>query len=294
MSEHRGLTQLAIVGAIILAIGGGIVGAIIWNNTGGSSGSTASGAAAQSAQVDMIDQIKKRGVLRMGCASSPPTVYQKGNGEWAGPDLLPAQDVASALHVKFECVSADWSNIVTGLQAGRYDFAADLDQTTERAVAIQYTDPVWSYPGVFLVPRSDTQHQTSKAILGSKQKVTTASGTAEDLALRAVNANVLRLPNYQDTTFALVGHRALAAFYDVGTAVTYARKYKQLCIVVPQPSLFVHGVAYGVPVDADAHTIQVMNVAIKNMRDSGEIAREFAKAGYVDERHLGGLECSAS
>ena len=51
---------------------------------------------------------------------------------------------------------ADWSNIVAGLQVDRYDFAANLDATVERSLAIQFTDPVYEYQGVFVTPTTTT------------------------------------------------------------------------------------------------------------------------------------------
>lgn len=236
-----------------------------------------------------LKQIQQRGVLRVGCAQSPPTIHQLPDGSWTGPDLIPLRKLAEVLHVKFQTVGTTWQNIVTGLEAGKYDFAADLDATAERALAIRYTDSVWKYPGVFIVPEN-TPYRTSKSLLASNKPIAVPSGTAEDLALRTIHANELRLDNYSDSTLALNSGRAVAVFADIGTAVAFVQKQPHLRVLVPQPTLFVHGVAYGVPATVDEHSLQVINILINNMVESGEIQRAFAEAGFVDVHHLGKME----
>ena len=236
-----------------------------------------------------LKQIQDRGVLRVGCAESPPTIYQLPDGSWTGFDLLPLQRLADILHVKFQTIGTTWQNMVTGLEAGKYDFAAALDATGERALAIRYTAPVLKYSSVFVVPEN-TPYKTSEAILAANKPIAVPEGTAQDLALRTLNANELRLPNFSDDVLALNSGRAIAMFADVGTAVDFARKQTNLKIVVPHPPIFVHSVAYGVPASIDEHSLQVVNIVIDNMVDSGVISRAFTKAGYVDVNHLGSLE----
>lgn len=236
-----------------------------------------------------LKDIQARGVLRVGCAQSPPTIYQNPDGSWAGPDLLPLQRLADILHVKFETVGTTWQNMVTGLEAGKYDFAADLDATGERALAIRYTVPSWKYPSVFVVPEN-TPYRTSEALLGANKPIAVPSGTAQDLALRTLNANELRLDDYSHAVLALDSGRAIAMFADNGTAVDFVRKQPSLKIIVPNPTIFVHGVAYGVPASIDEHSLQVIDIVIDNMVDSGEIKRAFAKAGFLNVNQLGNLE----
>jgi len=84
--------------------------------------------------------------------------------------------------------------------------------------------------------------------------------------------------------------KAIAVFTDLGTAVEMAPKDKSLGVVVPDPAIFVHHVAYGVPADIDARSMDILNVAIDNSVASGEIDRAFAEAGYRDVDALGDLE----
>src|SRR5687768_15484971 len=132
--------SLAAIAAVVLALVGGYLGA----------GFRDSGASASSEAGSWMDDVKERGELRVGVAIAPPMTVEK-DGELGGPNLIPLEHLAEELGVKLVPVSATWGNIVAGLQAGRYDVAANLDSTLERAKAIQFSDPVYEYQGVFVV-----------------------------------------------------------------------------------------------------------------------------------------------
>jgi polar amino acid transport system substrate-binding protein len=120
---------------------------------------------------------------------------QQPDGSLGGPNLIPLQELAQELGVKLTPVPADWNNIVAGLQADRYDFAANLDATVERSLAIQFTDPVYEYQGVFVV-KGDSPYRTADDIRGSNQPVATAQGSAPEAALKNSGVNVQSIDNY--------------------------------------------------------------------------------------------------
>lgn len=279
--------QLMVVLVVLALVGGYVAG----NSSGDSSSKQVAAASPAADPGSFLAGIQSRGVLRVGCASSPPTLYQKPNGEWAGPDLIPTKELAKMLDVKFECVTVSWDTIVAGLQAGKYDFAADLDATPERAMSIRFTDAVWSYPGVFVVP-SDTQYPTSEALINADNvKIADVLGSAEDIGLSDVvpASRLVRLPDYSPATAALLSGSVDAAFFDLGDAENAVQAHPDLKIIVPTTPLFVHGVGYGVPADTDAQSLQTIDILIENMLAAGEISRAFYAAGYRDENHLGDM-----
>ncbi|WP_149823681.1 transporter substrate-binding domain-containing protein [Streptomyces tailanensis] len=275
-----------VVGVLILAWLAGYFGGKAGSD-GGSTTTTA--AAASTSKAAWIDKIKRAGVLRIGCADAPPTVVVKSDGTCAGPDLIPLENLAEGLGVKVKTVATTWQNIVAGLQADKYDVAADLDQTVERSLAIRFTNPSWSYPGVFLVERSSS-YTTSKQILDANKPIATSQGTAMDAALQKAEAKELRVDTFQNAAAGVKAGKAIAVFADLGTAVDMATKDKSLGIIVPDPAILVNHVAYGVPAGIDARSMEIVNVAIDNSVASGEIARSFAEAGYRDVDALGDLE----
>ncbi|QOV33175.1 transporter substrate-binding domain-containing protein [Streptomyces ferrugineus] len=275
-----------VVGVLILAWLAGYFG----GKAGSDGGSTQTVASSgDSGKAAWVDKIKKAGVLRVGCADAPPTIVVKADGTCSGPDLIPLENFADGIGVKIKTVATTWQNIVAGLQADKYDVAADLDQTVERSLAIRFTHGSWSYPGVFLVER-DSDYTSSKQILDANKPIATTQGSALDAALQKAEAKELRVDTYQNAAAGVKAGKAIGIFADLGTAVDMATKDKSLGIVVPDPAIFVHHVAYGVPSGIDARSMDILNVAIDNSVASGEIDRAFAEAGYRDADALGDLE----
>lgn len=272
MNQSR---QLVIV-AVIAIIAGALAGFGSAKATGG--GSSAGGGTAPGTY---LAKWRAAGEIKVGCADSPPTIVVDSSGNCSGPDLLPLQELAQTMNIKLTTVATSWQNIVTGLEANQYDFAADLDATSQRALAIRYTDPVWSYPGVFVV-NGNGQYKTSTDLLNSKQPIATPQGTAQDLALRDLKANELLLPDYNQSLLALTGGKAVAVFADNGTAETMVQKQPSLKIIIPDPPIFVHDVSYGVRQDIDDASLQTVNITINNQVMAGKISRAFAAVGYLD------------
>lgn len=271
----------AVIGAVLIVVLAGFVG-------GRMSGSSAA-ASSDFSEATWIDQIKDSGELRVGCADSPPTIVVSSDGECTGPDLIPLQDLADELGVKMVTVATSWQSIVAGLQADRYDVAADLDQTVERGLSIQFSNPSWSYPGVFILPK-DTDLTTADSILKADKPIATAQGTALDAALQAIDAPELRVDSYQNAVSAVQAGRASSVFTDLGTAVNVVNEQPDFGIVIPDPPIFVHHVAYGLPAAVDPRSMQVFNIAVDNAVASGTIDRAFSEAGYRDEDEIGDME----
>lgn len=276
---------LAVLGVILLAIGAGFAGGS-WAKGGGAASANAAAANGPT----WINEIKARGELRVGCADGPPAIKVESDGTCSGPVLLPLKNVAEALDVKFVSVATTWQNIVAGLQADQYDFAASLDQTIERSLSIQYTKPSWSYPGVFLVKR-DSGITTVEQLLASTTPIAVAQGTATDRSITKVaKTEPMRVDNFQNAASAVNAGRATALFTDLGVAVENAKADPSWGIIVPTPRLLENYVSYGIPVDVDQHSKQIMDIAIDQVVISGDLKRAFKEAGYVDVEDLGDLQ----
>lgn len=270
--------SLAVIAAVVLALAGGYVGAG-WR--GGS-------AAASSAEAgSWMKDIQARGELRVGVAIAPPMTVEK-NGKLGGPNLIPLQHLADALGVKLTPVAATWNNIVAGLQANRYDAAANLDSTIERAKAIQFSDPVYEYQGVFVV-KADSPYRTSADVIKSRKQVAVAQGSAPAGAVKDAGATILELADYTNALQAVKAGRAIAVFADLPTAESQAQADPTVKVVVPDPGIYAAGAGYGVPNDIDARSLQLLNIAINGTRLSGELERAYADEKYLPIDQLGTL-----
>jgi polar amino acid transport system substrate-binding protein len=270
--------SLAVIAAVVLALAGGYVGA----------GWRGASAAASSAEAgSWMKDIQARGELRVGVAIAPPMTVEK-NGKLGGPNLIPLQHLADALGVKLTPVAATWNNIVAGLQANRYDAAANLDSTIERAKAIQFSDPVYEYQGVFVVT-ADSAYRTSADVIKSKKQVAVAQGSAPAAAVKDAGATILELADYSNALQAVKAGRAIAVFADLPTAESQAQVDPSVKIIVPDPGIYAAGAGYGVPNDIDARSLQLLNIAINDTRLSGELERAYAEQKYLPIDQLGAL-----
>lgn len=271
---------LAVLGVLILALVGGYIGAGL--RGGSSAAASGSGAANNGA---WIEEIKERGELRVGVALAPPMTTTLEDGTLGGPNLIPLQELADELGVELTPVAAEWSNIVAGLQADRYDFAANLDATVERSLAIQYTDPVYDYQGVFVV-KADSPYRTSEDVLSAGQPIATAQGSAPEAALKNLGANVQSVDNYTNAVGTVLADRAIAEFTDLPTAESQAQADPNLKIIVPDPPIYSATANYGVPSTVDPWSLQIVNVAIQRAKDSGRLTQAYADVDYFTVENL--------
>ncbi|MFE7420042.1 substrate-binding periplasmic protein [Rhodococcus sp. NPDC057529] len=271
---------LGVAGICVVAAASGYVGA------GLSSGSESGGVGGP--QGSFIDDIKDRGELRVGVAIAAPMTVQGSDGTLGGPNLIPLRALADQLGVELKPVAAEWKNIVAGLQADRYDFAANLDYTVERSLAIQFTDPVYEYQAVYVV-KADSPHTTAEQIRADGGAVATAQGSAPEKAVQETGLTVMPVDNYSNALSALQAGRVIAEFADLPTAEAQTLADPSLKIVVPTPPIYSASAAYGIPADTDTRSLQIINIAIERARESGELARAYADVDYHEIDDLGDL-----
>lgn len=275
-------TVLSILGVIVLAVAAGFLGATLRGGT------SATASEASSTNGAWIEKIKSQGELRVGIASAPPMTAEQPDGTMGGPNVLPLQKLAEELGVEFTPVAAEWSKMVSGLQADRFDVAAYLDSTSERSLAIQFTDPVYTYEGAFLV-QGDSGLRSVDDILATGQPVALASGTSYEPAIEALGAELMTTESIPNAVTAMGAGRAVAAFADLPTLADAAQKDPSLKIVVPEPSVYLQDSNYGVNADIDARSLQVLNIAIQSAKNDGSLARAFEEAGIIEVETLGDL-----
>lgn len=285
--KETGLTRptrisLAVIGALVIALVGG------WLGAGMHGGASSAAAATTGGTGDWLSNIKKSGQLRVGVAIAPPMTVQQG-AVLGGPNLIPLQNLAKELGVKLVPVSAEWKNIVAGLQANRYDVAANLDATLQRSLSIQFSDAVYEYQGVFVV-KGDSQWNSGQQMVKSGKKIAVAQGSAPANALAAAGAQTLEVADYTNALQSVTAGRAVAVFADLPTAESQVLADPSYKIVVPDPQIYAAAAGYGLPNSVDARSLQTINIAINTARMSGELERAYQTQKYVTIDNLGSLE----
>ena len=91
-----------------------------------------------------IEQIAKRGVLRVGMDVFVPWAMKDKKGELIGLEIDIARQLAQDMGVKVEFVPTEWSGIIPSLIAGKFDLIiGGMTVTAERNLKINFTTPYY-------------------------------------------------------------------------------------------------------------------------------------------------------
>jgi cyclohexadienyl dehydratase len=105
-----------------------------------------------------LQEILERGSLRVGTTGEYYLSRRDAEtGERSGFDIDLMTKLASDMGVEIEFVSTDWTSLVSGLTAGRYDITTGASYTAGRARSASYTIPVATTGTVALIRESDLQ-----------------------------------------------------------------------------------------------------------------------------------------
>ncbi|HTH72922.1 MAG TPA: transporter substrate-binding domain-containing protein [Trinickia sp.] len=144
----------------------------------------AAGAHAQ----DLLDSVKSSGVLRIGLEGTyPPFDSKNAAGELEGFDVDVAKAVAAKLGVKPQFITTEWSGIIAGLQAGKFDVIVNqVTITPQRKEALDFSQP-YTYSAAQLIQRKDDKREfKSLDEFKGDKKIGVTLGTNYDQMVRAV------------------------------------------------------------------------------------------------------------
>jgi arginine/lysine/histidine/glutamine transport system substrate-binding/permease protein len=87
----------------------------------------------------------ERAVLRVACSGKyPPFSFYDAQGELTGFDVDVSKAIAEAMGRDVEVITTEWSGIIAGLQAGRYDaIIGSMGITPEREQMVLFSEPYY-------------------------------------------------------------------------------------------------------------------------------------------------------
>ncbi|MEZ5758540.1 MAG: transporter substrate-binding domain-containing protein [Emcibacteraceae bacterium] len=102
---------------------------------------------------DLLEEIMKRGKIRIGWINSKPFQYRNEKGELEGAFVNAGNMLGQELlKVEVEWVEAKWDTFIAGLQSGKYDVViSNVARRPNRAVSVWFTKPVVIGSQTFLV-----------------------------------------------------------------------------------------------------------------------------------------------
>ncbi len=214
-----------------------------------------------------------KGVLKIAVEGTyAPFTFKDAQGKLTGFDVDVARALAAKLGLQPEFVLTEWSGILAGLQAGKYDVIINqVGITAERQKSIGFSDPyVYSRPQI-AVHLTKGQNYATLADLKGK-RVGVGLGTVFEKDLRdAGGINVVTYPGTPEY-LADLGSGRLDAIYNDRLLIGYLAKSQGLPI---------KGVGAAGSVDSMGIAIKKTNVllklavnaALKGMKADGTLAR---------------------
>lgn len=120
---------------------------------------------------DLLDEVRQRGTLRVAVEGTyPPFNYKDDAGKLTGFDVEIAEALAGKLGVKAAFSTTEWSAILAGLQAGKYDVIVNqVAATDKRRETFDFSDPYVVSSAQLIVRANETRPLATPADLKGKK-----------------------------------------------------------------------------------------------------------------------------
>jgi len=153
---------------------------------------------ATAVQAATLEEIREAGTIRIAVANEIPYGYVDpvtGEAMGAGPDV--AKRIVEELGIDdIEWVTAEFSGLIPGLQADRFDMvAAEMAILPERCEQVIYSEPNTSYGEGLLVPEGNPEGLTSYEDFAERDDLTVAimAGADQLEMLQALGVSEARM-----------------------------------------------------------------------------------------------------
>jgi polar amino acid transport system substrate-binding protein len=124
--------------------------------TGAATGALSSWSRAVAAAPVSMEQIKKSGVLHIGCeAAYVPFTYRDSSGKIVGFDVDIVGRYFAPIGVKPDFIDTQWSGVIPALYAGRFDMVPTMSYTKERLERVLFSIPYADASQALLIRAAD-------------------------------------------------------------------------------------------------------------------------------------------
>lgn len=226
---------------------------------------------------DLLDTVKARGTLRIALEGTyPPFNFRDSKtGQIAGYDADVARIVCAKLGVKPEFITTEWSAILAGLGAGKYDvIISQVGITPKREEAFDFSQPYTYSTPQLIVRKNDTANYASLADLKGKRLGVGQGSVFEQQARAAAGVEVKSYPSAPEYLQDLAVGRIDAALND-SLMVGYLLKTSKL------------------PIRAGAHVGETTRMGIALRKDNPNLRAALDKA-LADARADGSLKAAST
>ncbi|MFC0408997.1 transporter substrate-binding domain-containing protein [Roseomonas elaeocarpi] len=248
----------------------------------------ASAPAAAAGGETTFDRIKRTRKLRIGAVSGGTPYYTKdlASGEWKGFYIDLSKALAQEVEAELEINETTWGNAVLDLQSNKLDVFFGLNPTPKRALAVDFSVPVFNNAFSFITKKGLAAESWSD-LNKPEIRIAVDSGSSHDGAVTRLcpNAQILRFNSADEATMALRSGRADAQCLVIILALTVMKKVPNLGTVVTPKPTFVTTSNAGFRREADKTWRDFVNVWIDYNRGLGVV-----RQAIVNNMKLVGVE----
>ena len=109
----------------------------------------------QLAAESVIEEIKKRGAIKIGLSVFKPWSMRDKNGELIGFELDVGAKLAEDMGVEAEFIPTAWDGIIPALVSGKFDvIISGMTTTPQRNLTIKFTNP-YAYSGLTILANTE-------------------------------------------------------------------------------------------------------------------------------------------
>ena len=195
------------------------------------------GVAGSPLAADLLDTVKSRGTLKIAVEGTYPPFNFKDqkSGELTGFDVDVAKLLAAKLGVKPEFITTEWSGILAGLSAGKYDVIVNqVGVTPQRQESFDFSDPYTISSAQLIVRKDDKRVYASLDDLKGKKLGVGQGSNFEQKAKAIPGIDVKSYPGAPEYLQDLATGRVDAALND-SLMVSYLLKASTLPIKAGAP-----------------------------------------------------------
>ena len=162
----------------------------------------ASALAPRAASAQTVDDIKKRGVVRIGVLSElPPWGFLDQNGNLAGYDVDVGKLIAEKMGVKAEFVGMTVAARIAQVMTGKVDMLlATMGMYPDRAKVVQFTEP---YAGLKIIMLAKKSQKIEKLEDAANLRIGVTRGAAQDTAISAGLPKTADIRRFDDNSAAI-------------------------------------------------------------------------------------------
>lgn len=214
---------------------------------------SASSAVAQQASQDLasesvIEEIKKRGAIKIGLSIFKPWSMRDKDGELVGFELDVGTKLAEDMGVEAEFIPTAWDGIIPALVAGKFDvIISGMTTTPQRNLTINFSDP-YAYSGLTILANTEMtegmaleDYNSSDITFAARRGATPAALIAEMFP----EAELLLFDEDGASTQEVLNGNAHATMSAEPTPSTEARRYPDVLNVPFDTAFSATGESFG-------------------------------------------------